>query len=67
MSAMTPFKKGEWVQHYDDHGQEYWVSEVTGESLWEIPSENSGVLSGEGMSIGEGMGDSLSVDYNIEL
>ena len=38
-------QKGDWVQNFDGNGQEYWVHQVSGQSLWELPSSVSGVKS----------------------
>merc|ERR1712137_1457592 len=30
-------RSGDWLQHFDEQGQEYWVNVITGESQWELP------------------------------
>jgi hypothetical protein len=33
-------RNGDWIQLQDDGGNFYWYNEVTGESSWELPSED---------------------------
>jgi hypothetical protein len=29
--------RGNWLQHFDMHGKEYWVHQVSGQSAWDLP------------------------------
>jgi hypothetical protein len=37
---------GQWLQHFDASGNEYWVHQITGVSAWELPEgwENDAVI-----------------------
>eukprot|EP00601_Ochromonadales_sp_CCMP2298_P029886 CAMPEP_0173341404 /NCGR_PEP_ID=MMETSP1144-20121109/9553_1 /TAXON_ID=483371 /ORGANISM="non described non described, Strain CCMP2298" /LENGTH=1248 /DNA_ID=CAMNT_0014287723 /DNA_START=121 /DNA_END=3867 /DNA_ORIENTATION=- len=38
-----PLQRGEWVRHFDDSGQEYWVNGA-GESAWEVSEDGVPVV-----------------------
>jgi hypothetical protein len=33
-------RRGDWLQQFDGEGNEYWLNEVTGESVWELPADD---------------------------
>ena len=37
--AVGPVLRGEWLQTYDESGQQYWVHQTSGESAWDVTEE----------------------------
>jgi hypothetical protein len=52
-------RQGDWIQRFDEYGNEYWLNEVNGETSWEAPGEIESLQFINDLS--------MVIDYNTSL
>ena len=75
-APLEPVRVGDWLQQFDEHGNEYWMHEITGASVWELPEDAAsftaagaaaGGIGGTGHSSGASSVSASAGGYTIEL
>jgi hypothetical protein len=66
VSGDSAITRGDWVQHFDEaSGKQYWVNQISGESQWELPSQNN--VSNVNNDVSGGGSSASAGGYTIEL